>query len=63
MRNHGNFIVSLSQLTAWLAQQAEAAGIDVFAGFAADASADSADDLATHRRKVAARLWGRAQYP
>jgi electron-transferring-flavoprotein dehydrogenase len=35
MRNHGNFIVSLSQLTAWLAQQAEAAGIDVFPGFAA----------------------------
>ncbi|HEY4972512.1 MAG TPA: NAD(P)/FAD-dependent oxidoreductase, partial [Steroidobacteraceae bacterium] len=38
MRNHGNFIVSLSQLTAWLAQQAEGAGIDVFAGFAAEAS-------------------------
>ena len=35
MRNHGNFIISLSQLTAWLAQQAEAAGIDVFPGFAA----------------------------
>src|SRR5450432_2336427 len=26
-RNHGNVIVSLSQLTAWLAQQAEAAGV------------------------------------
>src|SRR5579863_4286675 len=37
MRNHGNVIVSLSQLTAWLAQQAEAAGIDVFPGFAASA--------------------------
>ncbi len=33
--NHGNFIVSLGQLTAWLAQQAEAAGVDVFPGFAA----------------------------
>src|ERR1700688_3657529 len=43
MRNHGNFIVSLSQLTAWLAQQAEAAGIDVFAGFAAEASIYSND--------------------
>jgi electron-transferring-flavoprotein dehydrogenase len=35
MRNHGNFIVSLGQLTPWLASQAEALGVDVFAGFAA----------------------------
>ena len=35
MRNHGNVIVSLGQLTAWLAQQAEALGVDVFPGFAA----------------------------
>ncbi len=35
LRNHGNFIVSLSQLTAWLGSQAEALGIDVFPGFAA----------------------------
>ncbi|HEY5101761.1 MAG TPA: electron-transfer flavoprotein:ubiquinone oxidoreductase, partial [Steroidobacteraceae bacterium] len=35
MRNHGNLIVSLSQLTAWLGQQAEALGVEVFAGFAA----------------------------
>jgi len=35
MRNHGNVIVSLGQLTAWLAQQAEELGIEVFAGFAA----------------------------
>lgn len=35
MRNHGNFIVSLGQLTAWLAQRAEALGVDVFPGFAA----------------------------
>jgi electron-transferring-flavoprotein dehydrogenase len=37
-RNHGNLVVSLGQLTAWLAQQAEGAGIDVFAGFAAAAA-------------------------
>src|ERR1700689_2126817 len=43
MRNHGNFIVSLSQLTAWLAQQAEPAAIDVFPGFAAEASVYSND--------------------
>ena len=35
MRNHGNFIISLGQLTPWLASQAEALGVDVFAGFAA----------------------------
>jgi electron-transferring-flavoprotein dehydrogenase len=35
MNNHGNFIVSLGQLTAWLAQQAEALGVDVFPGYAA----------------------------
>lgn len=34
MRNHGNFIISLSQLTSWLAQQAESLGVDVFPGFA-----------------------------
>ena len=35
MRNHGNVIISLGQLTAWLAQQAEQLGVEVFAGFAA----------------------------
>jgi electron-transferring-flavoprotein dehydrogenase len=34
-RNHGNFIVSLGALCAWLAPQAEAAGVDVFPGYAA----------------------------
>jgi len=37
MHNHGNFIISLGQLTPWLAQQAEVLGVDVFAGFAAAA--------------------------
>jgi electron-transferring-flavoprotein dehydrogenase len=36
-RNHGNFIVSLGQLTPLLAQQAEALGVDVLPGFAAAA--------------------------
>ena len=35
MHNHGNFIVSLGQLAPWLAQQAEALGVDIFPGFAA----------------------------
>ncbi len=34
LHNHGNFIISLGLLTAWLAQQAEALGVDVFPGFA-----------------------------
>ncbi|HEY5807095.1 MAG TPA: electron transfer flavoprotein-ubiquinone oxidoreductase [Povalibacter sp.] len=35
MSNHGNFIVSLGQLTPWLAQQAEKLGVDIFPGYAA----------------------------
>jgi electron-transferring-flavoprotein dehydrogenase len=42
-RNHGNFILSLGQLTPILAARAEQLGIDVFAGFAAaEALFDSA---------------------
>jgi electron-transferring-flavoprotein dehydrogenase len=37
MSNHGNFIVSLGNLTPWLAAKAEARGCDVFAGYAAAA--------------------------
>jgi electron-transferring-flavoprotein dehydrogenase len=37
LKNHGNFIISLGQLTPWLAQKVEAAGVDVFPGFAAAA--------------------------
>jgi len=36
--NHGNYIVSLGQLTAWLATRAEALGVEVFAGFSAAAA-------------------------
>lgn len=35
MRNHGNYIISLGQFCRWLAQQAEALGVNVFPGFAA----------------------------
>ena len=35
VNNHGNYIVSLGQLTPWLAAKAEALGVDVFPGFAA----------------------------
>jgi electron-transferring-flavoprotein dehydrogenase len=33
LQNHGNYVVSLNQLVKWLAQQAEARGIDCLAGF------------------------------
>ena len=35
MHNHGNYIISLGQLCQWLAEQAEAMGVNVFPGFAA----------------------------
>ena len=34
-QNHGNYIISLGNLTRWLAQQAEALGVEIFPGFAA----------------------------
>ena len=37
MHNHGNFIISLGSLCAWMAQQAEALGVEVFPGFPAAA--------------------------
>jgi len=33
--NHGNFVVSLGAVTKWLAEQAEALGVEIFAGFSA----------------------------
>jgi electron-transferring-flavoprotein dehydrogenase len=33
--NHGNYIISLGQLTPWLATRAEALGVELFPGFAA----------------------------
>jgi len=35
MNNHGNYIVSLGALCAWLAPQAEALGVEIYPGFAA----------------------------
>jgi electron-transferring-flavoprotein dehydrogenase len=34
-QNHGMYVVSLGNVTRWLGQQAEAAGIEIFPGFAA----------------------------
>ncbi|KAI0015284.1 hypothetical protein F4780DRAFT_764486 [Xylariomycetidae sp. FL0641] len=35
MHNHGNYIVSLNQLTKWLGERAEEVGVEVYPGFAA----------------------------
>jgi Dehydrogenases (flavoproteins) len=43
MRNHGNFIVSLGALCAWLAPQAEALGVEIYPGFAAAETLHAAD--------------------
>jgi len=34
LRNHGSYVISLNKFTGWLAQQVEAAGIDIYAGMA-----------------------------
>jgi electron-transferring-flavoprotein dehydrogenase len=34
LHNHGNYVVSLGKVTKWLGTQAEALGVEVFAGFA-----------------------------
>ena len=35
MKNHGNYIISLGELGAWLGSQAEELGVEIFPGFAA----------------------------
>ncbi|MBN9531108.1 MAG: electron transfer flavoprotein-ubiquinone oxidoreductase [Alphaproteobacteria bacterium] len=35
MNNHGNYIISLGNVCRWLAEQAEALGVEIFPGFAA----------------------------
>ena len=35
MQNHGNYIVSLGNVTRWLGEQAEAMGVEIYPGFAA----------------------------
>lgn len=36
LRNHGGYVISLGAVCKWLAQQAEALGVDVYPGFVAD---------------------------
>ena len=34
LKNHGNYVVSLSRVVKWMGEQVESAGVDVFTGFA-----------------------------
>jgi electron-transferring-flavoprotein dehydrogenase len=43
LKNHGNFIVSVNRVVRWLSEQAEAAGVEIYAGFPA-AEVVQADD-------------------
>ena len=43
MANHGNFIVSLGAMCAWLAPQAEALGVEIYPGFAASETLHAED--------------------
>ena len=43
VNNHGNYIVSLGELTPWLAAKAEALGVDIFPGFAGSEAVFDAD--------------------
>ena len=43
MHNHGNVIVSLGAMCAWLAPQAEALGVEIYPGFAASETLHDAD--------------------
>ncbi|MEP6590918.1 MAG: electron-transfer flavoprotein:ubiquinone oxidoreductase [Gemmatimonadota bacterium] len=36
MKNHGNFVASLSELVRWMGEQAEALGVNLFPGFPAE---------------------------
>ena len=47
MRNHGNFIVSLGAMCAWLAPQAEALGVEIYPGFAAAQTLHAEDGTVT----------------
>ncbi|WP_058833886.1 electron transfer flavoprotein-ubiquinone oxidoreductase [Luteimonas abyssi] len=47
MRNHGNYIVSLGAMCAWLAPQAEALGVEIYPGFAAAETLHAEDGTVT----------------
>ena len=41
--NHGNYIISLSELCMWLNEQAEEMGVEVLPGFSGESFIESSD--------------------
>ena len=56
MKNHGNFIVSLGALCAWLAPQAEALGVEIYPGFAASGLLYDDDSIENTGKVVGVRI-------
>ena len=63
MHNHGNYIASLGNLCRWLAQQAEALGVEIYPGMAASelVYGDDGRGEGRGRRRVRRRQGRRAQ--
>lgn len=62
LHNDGNYIISLSQLTRWMATQAEAMGVEIYPGFAVSEvlyedvpSTDGSDKVSKRVKGVATR--------
>lgn len=63
MHNRGKVVVSLNKVVKWLAQQAEAAGVNIFAGFAgAEVLYDGKKVLGVRTRDMGVNKW-REQKP
>ena len=56
MKNHGNFIVSLGAMCAWLAPQAEALGVEIYPGFAAAGLLYDDDSIEATGKVVGVRI-------
>ena len=56
MKNHGNFIVSLGAMCAWLAPQAEALGVEIYPGFAAAGLLYDHDSIENTGKVVGVRI-------
>ena len=62
MSNHGNYIVSMGNVCRWLAEQAEALGVEIFPGMAASALVFDGD-IVTRRRRRRVRARARTARP
>ena len=59
MRNHGNFVASISEVVRWMGERAEAAGVNIFTGFPAESllvDGEGADRRVVGVRTVATGL-------